>query len=172
MMNANNIKRGMKYDLNTFVEKVRWHEGLVLTVYKDTLGIDTIGIGRNLEGRGISKEELDYMDIPSIDAIYEHGITEADAYYLATNDIAIVENELARAKPCVYDLDAVRQLIVMDMAFNMGVPRLCKFKKMWAAIEAGDFDTASVEMLDSRWARQVKSRATKLSDAMKKGEFV
>ena len=75
MMNANNIKRGMKYDLNTFVEKVRWHEGLVLTVYKDTLGIDTIGIGRNLEGRGISKEELDYMDIPSIDAIYEHGIT-------------------------------------------------------------------------------------------------
>jgi lysozyme len=65
----------------------------------------------------------------------------------------------------------VRQLIVMDMAFNMGVPRLCKFKKMWAAIEAGDFDTASVEMLDSRWARQVKSRATKLSDAMKTGEF-
>ena len=172
MMNANNIKRGMKYDLNTFVEKVRQHEGLVLTVYKDTLGIDTIGIGRNLEGRGISKAELDYMDIPSIDAVYEHGITEADAYYLATNDIAIVENELTRAKPCVYDLDAVRQLIVMDMAFNMGVPRLCKFKKMWAAIEAGDFDTASVEMLDSRWARQVKSRATKLSDAMKKGEFV
>jgi lysozyme len=42
---------------------------------------------------------------------------------------------------------------------------------MWAAIEAGDFDTASVEMLDSRWARQVKSRATKLSDAMKTGEF-
>ena len=171
MMNAHNVIPKMKYDLNTFVEKVRQHEGLVLTVYKDTLGIDTIGIGRNLEGRGISKEELDYMDIPSIDAIYEHGITEADAYYLATNDIAIVENELARAKPCVYDLDAVRQLIVMDMAFNMGVPRLCKFKKMWAAIEAGDFDTASVEMLDSRWARQVKSRATKLSDAMKKGEF-
>ena len=172
MMNAHNVTPKMKYDINTFVNKVRVHEGLVLTVYKDTLGIDTIGIGRNLQDRGISKEELDYMDIPSIDAVYEHGITEADAYYLATNDIAIVENELARAKPCVYDLDAVRQLIVMDMAFNMGVPRLCKFKKMWAAIEAGDFDTASVEMLDSRWARQVKSRSDEsCSDAMKKGEF-
>ena len=171
MMNAHNVIPKMKYDINTFVNKVRVHEGLVLTVYKDTLGIDTIGIGRNLQDRGISKEELDHMDIPSMDAVYEHGITEADAYYLATNYIAIVEKELARAKPCVYDLDAVRQLIVMDMAFNMGVPRLCKFKKMWAAIEAGDFDTASVEMLDSRWARQVKSRATKLSDAMKKGEF-
>ena len=158
MMNAHNVIPKMKYDINTFINKVRVHEGLVLTVYKDTLGIDTIGIGRNLKDRGISKEELDYMDIPSIDAVYEHGITEAHAYYLATNDIAIVENELTRP--------------VMDMAFNMGVPRLCKFKKMWAAIEAGDFNTASVEMLDSRWARQVKSRATKLSDAMKKGEFV
>ena len=108
-MNAHNVIPKMKYDINTFINKVRVHEGLVLTVYKDTLGIDTIGIGRNLEGRGISKEELDYMDIPSIDAVYEHGITEADAYYLATNDIAIVENELTRAKPCVHDLDAVRQ---------------------------------------------------------------
>jgi lysozyme len=171
MMNAHNATRRMKYDLNTFVSKLRLHEGLELRVYKDSLGIDTIGIGRNLEGRGISKAELDHMDFPSIDAVYEHGITEADAYYLASNDIAIVEDELARAKPCVYDLDAVRQLIVMDMAFNMGVPRLCKFKKMWAGIEAGDFHTASVEMLDSRWAKQVKSRAVKLSDAMKKGEF-
>ena len=162
----------MKYNTSHFLDKLIAHEGLVLTVYQDTLGIDTIGIGRNLKDRGISKEELDYMDIPSIDAVYEHGITEADAYYLATNDIAIVENELTRAMPCVYDLDAVRQLIVRDMAFNMGVPRLCKFKKMWAAIEAGDFNTASAEMLDSRWARQVNSRATKLSDAMKKVEFV
>ena len=171
MMNAHNAARRMKYDLNTFVSKLRLHEGLELRVYKDSLGIDTIGIGRNLEGRGISKAELDHMDFPSIDAVYEHGITEADAYYLASNDIAIVEDELARAKPCVYDLDAVRQLIVMDMAFNMGVPRLCKFKKMWNAIHENNFDAASIEMMDSRWARQVKSRAKKLSDAMKSGEF-
>ena len=63
MMNAHNVIPKMKYDINTFVNKVRVHEGLVLTVYKDTLGIDTIGIGRNLQDRGISKEELDHMDI-------------------------------------------------------------------------------------------------------------
>ena len=101
---------------------------------------------------GISKEELDYMDIPNIDTVYEHGITEADARYLALNDIKIVENELCKVHPCVEDLDAVRQLILMDMAFNMGVPRLCKFKKMWAAIEEQRFDIASIEMMDSRWA--------------------
>ena len=170
-MNAHNVTPKMKYDINTFINKVRVHEGLVLTVYKDTLGIDTIGIGRNLKDRGISKEELDYMDIPSMAIVYEHGITEADARYLAMNDIKIVEDELTRVHPCVNDLDAVRHLILMDMAFNMGVPRLCKFKRMWAAIHEGKFAIASIEMLDSRWAAQVGRRATKLSDAMKTGEF-
>jgi lysozyme len=57
------------------------------------------------------------------------------------------------------------------MAFNLGVPRLCKFKKMWAAVHAKQFDVAAKEMLDSRWARQVKSRSTKLAHAMHNGEF-
>ena len=153
------------------MEKLISHEGLRLTVYKDSLGIDTIGIGRNLQDRGISKEELDELDIPSIDHIYEDGITEADAIFLAENDVQIVEEELVRAHPCVEELDAVRQLVLVDMAFNLGVPRLCKFKKMWAAVEAKQFDTAAKEMLDSRWARQVKSRSTKLAHAMHHGEF-
>lgn len=161
----------MKYNRSHFLDKLIEHEGMELHVYKDTLGIDTVGIGRNLKDRGISKEELDYLDIPSIDAIYEHGITEADARYLALNDIAIVENELCRVHPCVEELDGVRQLILMDMAFNMGVPRLCKFKKMWYAIHEKNFEAASLEMLDSKWARQVGQRARKLSDAMASGEF-
>ena len=161
----------MKYNASHFLDKLVEHEGLVLTVYKDTLGIDTIGIGRNLKDRGISKEELDYMDIPNMDVIYEHGITEADARYLALNDIAIVENELCRVHTCVKNLDSVRQLILMDMAFNMGVPRLCKFVKMWNAIYEENFEAASMEMLNSRWARQVGRRAKILSDAMASGEF-
>ena len=161
----------MKYNVSHFLDKLIEHEGMVLTVYQDTLGIDTIGIGRNLKDRGISPEELAYMDIPNMAIVYTEGISEADARYLAMNDIKIVENELSQVHKCVEDLDAVRQLILMDMAFNMGVPRLCKFKKMWNAIHEGNFDAASLEMMDSRWARQVGSRARKLSDAMKSGEF-
>ena len=161
----------MKYNVSHFLDKLIEHEGMVLTVYQDTLGIDTIGIGRNLKDRGISPEELAYMDIPSMAIVYTEGISEADARYLAMNDIKIVENELSQVHKCVENLDAVRQLILMDMAFNMGVPRLCKFKKMWNAIHEGNFDAASLEMMDSRWARQVGSRARKLSDAMKSGEF-
>ena len=46
----------MKYNTSHFLDKLIAHEGMVLTVYQDTLGIDTIGIGRNLKDRGISKE--------------------------------------------------------------------------------------------------------------------
>ena len=161
----------MKYDKDKLMEKLVAHEGLRLQVYKDTLGIDTIGIGRNLQDRGISKEELDELDIPSIDHVYEYGITEADAMFLAQNDVQIVEEELLRAHPCVEKLDAVRQLILIDMAFNLGVPRLCKFKKMWAGIHEEKFDVAAKEMLDSRWANQVKSRSVKLANAMHNGAF-
>ena len=161
----------MKYDRETFIKKLIDGEGLVLTVYQDTLGIDTIGIGRNLKDRGISKAELEHMDIPNMDVVYEHGITKEDAVYLATNDVQIVEDELCQAHPCVDSLDSVRQLVVMDMAFNMGVPRLKKFKNMWAAIHDNDFKTAAKEMLDSRWARQVKGRATRLDHAMATGEI-
>ena len=160
----------MKYNRENFVNKLIAHEGLRLQVYQDTLGIDTIGIGRNLEDRGITKEELDWMDIPSMDAVYEYGISEADAMYLAQNDVQIVEEELLRAHPCVEDLDAVRQLVLMDMAFNMGVPRLRKFTKMWNAVHENKFDIAAKEMLDSRWAVQVKSRSHKLANMMHHGE--
>ena len=161
----------MKYNREDLVQKLITHEGLRLQVYKDTLGIDTIGIGRNLEDRGITDKELEWMDIPNMDTIYEYGISEADAMYLAQNDVQIVEEELLRSHPCVEELDSVRQLILVDMAFNMGVPRLCKFKKMWAAIHENKFDIAAKEMLDSRWASQVKSRSIKLAHAMHHGEF-
>jgi len=161
----------MKYSRHDFIQKLITHEGLRLEVYKDSLGIDTIGIGRNLEDRGITKEELDWMDIPNMAIVHTMGISEADAMYLAENDVQIVEEELVRAHPCVNKLDAVRQLVVMDMAFNMGVPRLCKFKKMWNAIHEENYIAAAKEMLDSRWAVQVKSRSTKLANAMHNGEF-
>ena len=138
----------MKYNREQLIEQLVDHEGLELNVYKDSLGIETIGIGRNLVDRGITKEE---------------------AYYLCNNDINIVELELVAEFPIVSDLDAVRQRVVIDMAFNIGVPRLTGFKKMWAAIHCGDYEEAALEMMDSKWARQVGRRAERLSDMMRKG---
>ena len=68
----------MKYDKEKLMEKLVAHEGLRLQVYKDTLGIDTIGIGRNLQDRGISKEELDELDIEDIKKILGESYTLDD----------------------------------------------------------------------------------------------
>ena len=161
----------MKYDRDELVKMIAIHEGIVLNVYQDHLGIDTVGIGRNLEDRGITDGELSYIN-KTMDDIYDNGLTEEEAYYLCMNDIAIVEKELLERKPIVNQLNDVRQMVLVDMAFNIGVPRLMKFKNMWAAIEKVNYPLACEEMIDSRWANQVGSRAMKLSLAMKNGEWM
>ena len=161
----------MKYDSDELVKMIAIHEGIVLNVYQDHLGINTVGIGRNLDDRGITDGELLFMN-KTIDDIYDNGLTQEEAYYLCMNDIAIVEKELLASKPIVNRLNAVRQMILIDMAFNMGVPRLMQFKNMWLAIEKVNYLLACEEMIDSRWAGQVGSRAMKLSVAMKNGEWI
>jgi lysozyme len=161
----------MKYNRDELVKMIAIHEGIVLNVYQDHLGIDTVGIGRNLQDRGITDGELSFIN-KTMDEVYEVGLTEEEAYYLCMNDIAIVEKELLANKPIVNQLNDVRQMVLVDMAFNMGVPRLMKFKNMWLAIEKVNYQLANEEMIDSRWAGQVGSRAMKLSLAMKNGEWV
>jgi len=161
----------MKYNSDELVKMIAIHEGIVLSVYQDHLGINTVGIGRNLDDRGITDGELLFMN-KTMDDIYDNGLTEEEAYYLCMNDIAIVEKELLASKPIVNRLNAVRQMILIDMAFNMGVPRLMQFKNMWLAIEKVNYLLACEEMIDSRWAGQVGSRAMKLSVAMKNGEWI
>jgi len=126
------------------------HEGEVRSPYKDSLGIWTAGIGRNLS-KGFSVDEVDLMFANDIqEAIHSLWILYPD----------IMEN-----------LTSVRQEILVNMTFNLGESRLAGFKRMWAALSQGDFYAASEEMLDSLWARQVGSRAVELSEAMRKGAW-
>jgi lysozyme len=130
------------------MEQLIMHEGLKLRPYKCSAGKLTIGIGRNLEDRGITKEE---------------------AIYLAKNDIQGVEQALA-LNHWYATLDPIRQKVIIDMAFNMGINGLLKFKKMILAIERRDFVKAADEMLDSLWAEQVGVRAKRLAEMMRNGE--
>ena len=159
----------MNYNREKLIDQLILHEGLELKVYKDTLGIDTIGVGRNLEDRSITDGELMHMNLLR-EEIYTNGITEKDARFLLGNDIDIVERELLDAHPCLERLDDVRIRVLLDMAFNLGVPRLRKFKNMWAGIHEGDYIRAGDEMMDSRWANQVGARAVRLCKMMKDGD--
>jgi lysozyme len=80
-------------------------------------------------------------------------------------------DQLEEAIPFINKLDTVRQDILINMCFNMGLVGLLKFKKTLQLIEAGDYAKASVEMLASKWSKDVGNRAVELSTQMKKGEY-
>lgn len=126
------------------------HEGEVLTPYKCSRGVLTIGRGHNLE----------------------HGISKAASDFIFKEDMDKAEADLKKYLPEVYDkLDANRQLVLIDMCFNLGVGGLLKFKKMLAAIRMGDYEKAAEELMDSAYARQVPERADENKNILLTGEL-
>lgn len=125
-------------------------EDVRLKPYTCPAGKLTIGVGRNIEDNGITYEE---------------------AMMMLDNDITRVVEELKRNLPFYESLDEVRQGVLINMCFNLGIGRLLGFQKTLRHIEDGDYDKASIEMLDSRWAVQVGTRAKRLSRQMRTGEW-
>jgi lysozyme len=136
-------------DRDAMVRQLRLHEGERLKPYRCTAGKLTIGVGRNLDDRGITREE---------------------SAMLLANDISAVEAELLRALPWASQLDEVRQRVLLDMAFNLGLPGLLEFRRTLATIQAGRYQKAAAMMLDSKWAAQVGQRARRLSQMMVSGQ--
>jgi lysozyme len=134
--------------INALMSDLERDEGRRGKPYKDTEGILTIGVGWNLEANVLPDRVIDLL--------LRHSI------YTAYNDALELFPKFA-------DLSDNRQRALVNMAFNLGRYRLSGFKKMIAAVNSEDWDKASVEMLDSKWARQVGDRADRLSVLMAKG---
>lgn len=134
------------------IEKLRQslilHEGLELKPYKCTADALTIGVGRNLDSVGISSDE---------------------AMMLLDNDLDRCIDELDRRLPGWRSHNDARQNVLIEMVFNLGMPRFLSFKKMHEALKQRDYSAAAAEMLDSRWERQVKQRAHTLASIMRDG---
>jgi lysozyme len=131
------------------VTELERDEGLRLKPYTDSVGCLTIGIGRNLRDRGITKEE---------------------AYHLLQNDLDEVEAQLSGALPWWKTLDEVRQRVLANMAFNLGIAKLLGFTLTLSRIERKQFGPAAESMLQSVWALQVGVRAKRLAEMMRTGE--
>jgi len=112
-------------NLEALVSSLKAHEGLRLVPYKDSVGVLTVGYGRNLE----------------------RPITEARADQWLREDIQDAISEMNRAFPSYTMHNDARQNVLIEMCFNMGAPRLAGFKRMWAALAKTDYDTAAREML-------------------------
>lgn len=135
----------MTYDRDRLIQDLIRDEDIRQFAYDDATGKPvkpdshifgkiTIGIGRNLVDLGLSRNE---------------------AIYLANNDISRLESELDRAWPYWRELSAGRQRAMLNMAFNLGISGLLKFRDMLTAMERGDFEAAAREAYDSHWAQQV-----------------
>lgn len=134
-------------DLLKLTEELVEHEGLRLKVYRCPAGKLTIGVGRNLEDRGI---------------------TESEASMLLENDIEYYQENMPHKD--IYDkLDPVRQRVLLNMCFNLGPKGLKGFKKMWVALSQGMYDLAADEMKDSKWYHDVGNRAEYLINLMRNG---
>lgn len=135
------------------IESLTKHEGLRTLPYEDSVGVLTIGVGHNLEDRPLTNR--------AVQTILEDDIAEA-VYEL---------NRIKSYLDFEKTLSDVRENVLVEMIFNLGAPRLSKFVKFWAAIKEADYDKAAIEMLDSKWARQVGQRAKTLAEQMRTGEF-
>ena len=131
-------------------EQLKVHEGLRLKPYKDTVGKWTIGIGRNLEDKGI---------------------TEQEALFMLNNDVDYFYTKLDKRLTWFKHLDDARQNVLVNMAFNLGVSGLLTFKNTLRLISFNRYEEAAEEMLNSKWANQVGYRAEELAEQMRTGEF-
>lgn len=135
-------------------DQLRRDEGVVKHAYQDSLGFWTIGVGFLIDKRKGGK------------------IPEPVMNFWLDYEISERSKTLAEKLPWFSSLDDARQGVLINMAFNLGVAGLLSFKRTLALIEVGKYKQASVEMLDSNWAKQVGERAARLSKQMETGEYV
>lgn len=129
------------------------HEGRVPHAYQDSLGYWTIGVGHLIDKRKGGR-----LPEPFIDALLDY-------------DIHQHAKPLYDALPWMLRLDEVRQIVLLDMAYNLGVPGLLKWKNTLLDIQEGRYTKAAQRMRGSLWARQVKTRATRLANMMETGQW-
>lgn len=129
------------------VERLKEEEGFRSKPYHDHLGKLTIGYG----------------------CLIEDGISEEEADYLLRRRLLSTVKELQDSEygSLIEVLPQAATDVLMDMCYNLGMPRLLGFKKMWEALRLGRYEKAADELLDSVYARQVPNRANRNADKMR-----
>jgi lysozyme len=165
-------------------------EGMILRPYFCPAGFLTVGVGRNLEGNGLSVGEMVALirgderrlarfpkDFESLDGeilfttlvrdMKLHGISTHEAMMLLDNDIYECTEQLHRRLKWFEAAPAELQEVLVNMCFNMGIRTLMTFRNTLFLMSVGEYERAAVNMLKSRWARQVKARAQRLAERVR-----
>ena len=156
-------------NIDNLILQIKGHEGFRPEPYLCESKRWTLGYGRCIDknGPGISDDE-------KVLIAFEKGwwpvITRESAGVLLLNDITRIREQLF-SHDFYCGLDEVRQCAIINMAFNLGVSGLLKFKKMISALENKDWRQARIEMINSRWSTQVGRRSEELAEQMLSGRW-
>ena len=137
-------------------EELKIDEGVKYEIYLDHLGLPTFGIGH-----------LVIDTDPEHEAPVGTPVSESRVNECFDNDVEVVLGECRKLYDDFDELPEEAQLIIANMMFNMGRPRLSQFKGMKAGVDARDWNRAADEMVDSRWYKQVTNRADRLVNRMR-----
>jgi|TARA_Y100000816_G_C25727221_1_gene383180 lysozyme len=143
-------------DIEKLREELKRDEGCVHSVYLDHLNLKTVGIGHLLT------EWDEEYDKPVGTEVSEERVNE-----LFAKDIDVTIDECKVLYEHFDDLPEEAQRIIANMMFNLGRPRLSKFKKMREAVMDANWIEAAIQMEDSLWAKQVPNRAERLCERMR-----
>ena len=135
---------------NRLIRQLKRHEGIKLKPYKCTAGKLTIGIGRNLDDVGISEDEAE--------TLLRHDIIEAT-------------NQLLNAFPWMGTLNDARGSAMINFTFNVGIGTVKSFKQTLEYMKNCDYENAATALLDSRYAKQVGSRANEIAEQIRTGKW-
>ena len=143
-------------DIEVLKQQLIEDEGCEYEIYLDHLGYKTCGIGHLCRATD-PENDLEVGDPVSVERVNE----------LFAEDIEKVLDDCTILYDNFYQLPEEAQLIIANMMFNMGLPRLSKFKKMKEAVDQRRWNEAAAQMKDSKWYRQVTNRAERLCQRMK-----
>jgi lysozyme len=143
-------------DITLLESELRRDEGVRYFPYRDTRGFLTVACGHNLQAKPLPSE-------------WAYPLNDAQVDQLLASDLADTFANLDRNLPWWRSLDEVRQRVVANMAFNLGVGKLLGFKNALGAMQRGSYAVAAAAMLNSAWASQVGARAQRLAKAMEDG---
>ena len=130
----------------SLIESIKKNEGYVKVVYKDSLGIDTIGYGFAIKDLELDEDICDEILLRKLKDL-DKKVNKKFGWFIYM-------------PPNIKD-------VVMEMCYQLGVTGFSKFRKTIAFLQDKQWQEASVEMLDSLWAKQTPNRAKSLSDIVK-----
>ena len=142
-------------DIEKLQEELKQDEGCKYEIYLDHIGYKTFGIGHLCKATDLENNQ-DVGTKVSVDRVNE----------CFEEDIEKVLDDCTILYDDFYTLPDDAQLIIANMMFNLGRPRLTNFVRMRQAVNDGNYTEAKIQMLDSKWAKQVPNRAKRLSERM------